>query len=761
MENYKLNRIKALKDEVKDFHPLLSALLPKLPNITEVEYTHGIGEMGADFVLTKSDTTLDNVEYIGCIVKIGQIKQDHEEVNRQIEECEIERKISGGLRKIFLSEIWIISNGNITNGAQEKIHHKYKNKNIKFIPAEKVTSLVDKFYSQFWSDVSVQTGEYLRNVKLIADNMRKNNSLVDISSLEIYVPQELIKIRTDRKFKKTANKQKKVNLESILDTENHIIVEAMMGTGKSTLVAELVKSYSDPQVFNEKRILPIIVTATELSSKYEGDLNKVKDKVISGNGFEYFEKYLIVVDGLDEIRINSKERLCFLNKIYQSSCGDENTKVIVTTRSLDDIELESEIDKKFSRYVLCPLTIKQIVSLVEIICNNSNIKNKLIKDLDKSHLFRVLPKTPISAILLAKLLSENVQEIPSTMTDLYNKFMELNLGRWDMDKGLQSQQEYDVINNVTICLAQFIMNHSLIEISIGDTRAIFDTYTDSRNLKINKELIFDKLINKTEIFAFNKLENTISFRHRTFAEYFYALGLDRENKAVISESIYEIYWATSYFFYIGLKRDCPEILEAINNISFTDESYRILKVFHDGNFLLAAYLTPYEIIKKLVMDSFRNAAEIYFDSTSSESKSQLKKLTPVQLLCIITKTMCDRFGYEFFTDALRESAYEVYTHPRLSKLQFIELFLLNSVRVSLGQSDSYDTMIEDYGKNIPIQIQIGMVEHADDNKISSVTVNKYIKSFMKNMKSNHNFHNAVIDLYKKPADIIAAKRIPN
>jgi hypothetical protein len=760
MEKYKLDRIKELKDEVKDFHPILHALFSKLPGITNVEYTQGTSEMGADFVLTKSDSTLDDVEYIGCIVKIGQIKQDHSEINRQIEECEIERTVEGGIRKIFLNEIWIISNGNITNSAQEKIHHKYRNKNIKFLPVERIASLIDKYYSQFWTDVTVQTGEYLREVRLSADNLKKNNSLVDISNIDIYVPQELVNINPRRRtIDRSFVKPKKVKLESVLESNNYVLIEAMMGTGKSTLVAELAKSYTDTKVFNEKKILPIILTSTELFEKYNSNLQNVITPIITTNGFEGIKKFIVIIDGLDEIKIDNTERLEFLNKIYQSSQNFTDIKIIVTTRTLDDPELDLNIEKQYSRYQLCPLSIKQIITMVEKICNKTDTRNKLVKELDKSPLFRVLPKTPISAILLAKLLNNNIQEIPSTMTELYNKYMELSLGRWDMEKGLQSQQEYDVISNVTILLAQFIIDNSLIDISLGDAKSIFDNYTDSRKLKINKEAIFKKLTNKVEIFAFNKPNNTLRFRHRTFAEYFYAVGLDRDNKAVISESIYDIYWATSYFFYIGLKRDCPEIINAINKIDFSSEQYRLFKIFNNGHFLLAAYLTPYEIIKESLFDSFESASKFYFDLISDESKNPLKKFSAIQLLCIFTKTLCDTFGYEFFTDALKERAYEIYTNPTITETQYIELFFLNSVRLSLGQSDSYDTMINDYGKHIPLQIQAGILEQSNDYNNSSGVVNRFVKKFQKNIKNNRGFRDAVIEIYNNSLESVLDKRI--
>ncbi len=221
MENFKLDRIKNITDEVKEFHPLLRALFSKLPNITSVEYTQGPQEMGADFVLVKKDDTLDDIEYIGCIVKVGQIKQDHSEVNRQIEECEIERTIEGGTRKIFLSEIWVVSNGNITNGAQTKIHNQYKNKNIKFLTGEKITRLIDRYYPEYWRDLTVTVGEYLRSVSLNADNLCTNNCLPDLSGSNIYIPQKLYKST----IKKTYQNKKIKNQEIKKTTIEEIIIE--------------------------------------------------------------------------------------------------------------------------------------------------------------------------------------------------------------------------------------------------------------------------------------------------------------------------------------------------------------------------------------------------------------------------------------------------------------------------------------------------------------------------------------------------------
>jgi len=761
MEKHKLDRIQNLKDEVKELHPILHVLFKKLPNIINVEYTHGIDEMGADFVLTKFDETIDDIEYIGCIVKIGTIKQDHQDVIRQIEECELERNISGGARKIFIKEIWIISNSHITYKAQEKIHHKYRNKSIKFIPSEKIVSLIDKFYQEYWRDINVQTGEYLRHIEQYAENISNNNSLINIPNSEIYVPQELNKIDNKRSYfdKKHKSKYKRLTIDNILESEDYVLIEAMMGAGKSTLLSQIAKNHTDAKTYNEKKILPIIFSAKELLEKNNGDIKEIVDEIIIKSEISDVSKFLVLIDGLDELKIESDDRYKFIEKIYDTARLVGNIQVIITTRTIDDPKLEAEIEKKYSRFRLCPLSISQVVSIVEKICKNVDIKNRLQKDLDKSHLFKVLPKTPISAILLATLLNDNLQEIPSTMTELYDKYMELSLGRWDMKKGLQSQQEYDVIKNVSICLAKFLIENSLTEISIGDTRDIFNTYTDSRNLKIDKETIFNKLTNKKEIFYKNNYKNTIRFNHRTFAEYFYALGIGEDASSVITESIYDLYWSTTFFFYIGLKRDCPEIINAINNIKFTNDSYRVLKIFNNANFLLAAYLTPYNIIKESVYDSFINAAELYEKIFNDTDILNLRKISAIQLLCVITQTLCDTFGYEFFSAALEERAQEIYTLPEhlLTESKFIELFLINSVRISFGSSEAYDTMINNYSKKIPIQIQVGMIEHASYNKSNSMIIKKYINNFKKKIKGSKGFHEIVVDYYRKPIDVMSEK----
>ena len=48
MEQWKLDKLKSLTNEVKELHPVLRSLFSKDPSISRFEYTNGPNEIGAD-----------------------------------------------------------------------------------------------------------------------------------------------------------------------------------------------------------------------------------------------------------------------------------------------------------------------------------------------------------------------------------------------------------------------------------------------------------------------------------------------------------------------------------------------------------------------------------------------------------------------------------------------------------------------------------------------------------------------------------------
>jgi transposase len=125
-----------------------------MDGVTEVEYTHGANEKGADLIITRFDSALGRSHQVGVIAKRGKIVSSLDDIYRQIEECQMPRKILGGSTEARLSEVWVVNTSTISNNAKDKINHKYGGQRVEFISGEKLAELVDKHAPYFWHDIS-------------------------------------------------------------------------------------------------------------------------------------------------------------------------------------------------------------------------------------------------------------------------------------------------------------------------------------------------------------------------------------------------------------------------------------------------------------------------------------------------------------------------------------------------------------------------------------------------------------------------------
>ena len=215
-----------------------------------------------------------------------------------------------------------------------------------------------------------------------------------------------------------------------------------MGAGKSKLLRQILIHFTDSTVYSESKIIPLPLTFRELVDEHDGDIQKYIDSVVTPklkaeiNGSV---KLLLLIDGIDEKKFSNEEQVENLKKICEVISSQDNLKAVFASRPLEALEKTGELDKIISSYQLRSLSFSKTIEFIRVICNKLNIKERLIQDLKKSSLFNELPRSPISIILLANIINENSKDLPSSLTELYSKYVEWSLGRWDIKKGLQWQ----------------------------------------------------------------------------------------------------------------------------------------------------------------------------------------------------------------------------------------------------------------------------------------------------------------------------------
>ena len=519
----KINRLSEIKDEVGVFHRLLKNLLPKIPNITNVTYTHGPTEKGADFVQAKREEIVGDNIYVGVIAKVGRIHMDFQDVLRQVDECSMKRYALGGKKKIDISEIWVMTNDSVTTIAQEKIHEKFRDKKILFIEGERVVDLIEKYLPNYWYDFSAEAGAYLNELWLSNDKIDRELNLIKSCTKKIYIEQDIFPRAQFEKKKK--GKKRKIDIVQEIAAKKMILIEGGMGSGKSKLLRKLVDYFATGVHFAKHRIIPIPANYKELIDDYKIDIDKFLNKKVGAEVIKNAESgttFLLLIDGVDEKNVGVDQELKQLNDVVEMILKKGNVKAIFTSRRMIGIQENQNLNQHMDVYELGYLTTNKIIDFLNAFCSEMNVSKKIIQDIKKSSLFKELPRSPIAAILLANLINENQKEIPSNLTELYSQCMELMLGRWDAEKGLQTLKEYEVADRILMNIAEHLIDNNLSYLSVPEAEDFFKHFLKDRNIEVDALDLFKKVMERSGVLIKDSIKDTISFKHRTFLEFFYA-----------------------------------------------------------------------------------------------------------------------------------------------------------------------------------------------------------------------------------------------
>lgn len=712
--------IENISSEVNDLHPLLQSVLYKLENISTGEYTHGPQEKGADFVLTRFDPALQSYSHIGVVAKRGKITNDISEISRQIEECGLPRLIEGGKKKVRLSEIWVVNNSTISANAKDKIYDTYAKQRIEFIDGERLTQLVDKHAEFFWHQVPSAIGAYLKNVASKLSSLERESGAVgNISCDEFYVEpdiQEIEKITYVHKRRPT--RPRMVSLADEVMRSNVSVLEGEMGFGKSKTARRLCQSFCSSNRYNEMRVIPAYYSFRLYHEKgYSLDsfiAEKLGDVLREAGTTQV--KVMLVLDGIDEAAINGTWKDT-LQRLICEAKADSRMHLLLTTRPLRVLGEDVDIFHGVRRFLLRPLSISKVVQFIQKACESVSVPRKIYEDLQKSDLFKQLPQSPIAAALLSSLIAQNQHDLPSNLTELYAKSMEYMLGRWDVQKGVAPEKEFQAAERVCLQIADYMVSHKLIWMSYAEARGIVETWHQKRNVGVELPDLLSRVFDKSGIFSIDDESGTISFRHRSFGEYLYARGNRAHARILDLEKAFQPYWVECTFFYIGMLGDCPELLEALFDRRADNESEAWLKVLAMPDYVLAGYQTEYSVVEGNLHKLFMEAAALYKKIRQGDTATKLTELSEMHLLWFFQRIIRHCYDYEFLRQSIETAILKIDSQTGDFDERIYALFFVACFAAQLGNSSGFEYIIKNYPTDvIPLPISLAIKLEADSKK---------------------------------------------
>ena len=572
-----------------DLHTFLKELFQAMQPDYTVEITHGTQEFGKDLVIVKVDNFTK--EIIGVVVKRGRIngktlgdvddlksrtktvlsKGDEKtlgEIRSQIEQAlthPAETKLI--LEDLPVSKVFVVLAGDFSKNARRRLTSEIASE-IEIFDIEWLINNFTKFYPQIFFEGQIADFLQKKTNELEEKHRRRESG----NNLSEYFVAPLIRplsapLEFDEKSIRAIWKKRKFSFSHLREIsskhQKKLILLGDPGTGKTGAMTKLaIDMYQDaykrllkkPGESGEDISVPVFVTAREflevgsaedfLTAYFESEKTK-----------GHFKVDAMIVDGLDEIE--PCHRSGFINKLDQFS-DVIGCSYILTSRKIDIL---NTLPQKYEKYELLPFEFGQALKMVSKLIGDGNTLEAMKESLEKIQAQILL--VPLSLMLLVELVEEH-KEVPASVTELYDRFFDMVLGREDKDRGIGVLFDY-------LIKKKFLGNLAYHEFRgknrLAMPREEFERFLNSYAAEYQwSPETLEGFVREIERAGILNGHAEVIFKHRSFLDYFAAFYIheNREDIENLNDVIVDTYfndiWGEIAFFYIGLRREISQVL---------------------------------------------------------------------------------------------------------------------------------------------------------------------------------------------------------
>ena len=485
--------------------------------------------------------------------------------------------------------VLLITSGKINDTARNHISDEIKDTRIKFQDSDDIIPLIDSKFPEFWIGIDANKIPYFKNLKEILEDIKKDISITDILSFninyttvtdQIYIPlylsyrtYEIIR-RSGQTIRKPVIKD--LSIEEVFNLkESLLLILGEAGTGKSTALKRLAYILCNQKIGeNSTLYIPILLRSIDIIKHNKNLVTQCIEetqKIIGSNSASFttedLEKgnVIVLIDALDELT-DEIERKKILQLINDFNNKFPDCKIILTSRNYTYLKQFNELNE-FKELRLSYFNLSQAKKMVEklIKSNSLSVENsqEIIRRLKSIH---GIDLTPLLITVFVASSDFSKKDIPANITELFKKYTEMMLGRWDRNKGLNQQFHAPLKDFLLSKIAYEMHIRNAIGIKEEECIKIMKEELKARNIKnTNIDQLINESLRRSGLFKF--IDDMVEFRHLLLQEFFAGRGIP--SVELIPNYIKNQWWQRAIVFYFG---ENPKDIETI------EKTTRALKI---------------------------------------------------------------------------------------------------------------------------------------------------------------------------------------
>lgn len=478
------------------------------------------------------------------------------------------------------SQVHLCACGRISNSARDHLSKEMGAHLLKVRGAEELISLLDEHYPEYWLGVDAKRVPYAKRLRhelsTATDTIRlaeitgeegKDSPVLDENYVSLRISQ--LRERRARRHGTTTIEPEFVDaaVESLLDSkERLVLITAEGGAGKTTALRRLALKMTERILNNpDTASVPVLLRAKKIaesaSSLSEIAALTVPDAHCQEMPFvaEDLEngRVCVLIDALDEVA--EAERDSVLERVVAFHTQFPLCQIVVTARDYRSILALSQL-ARFTHFMLLPMTAADAMRLVDRVSARKSVDKHVLKTtLRKLNDVHGLSLSPMLVTVFLSSPDFAKQDLPPNIAEIFKKFTELMLGRWDEKKGMRQQFEANTKDFLLRQLAFKMHMTNRRSIPSKEVQVLFATSLAKRDLDIDSDKIFDEIVFRSGLLRTSGHE--VEWRHHLLQEFFAGRGVPDADFFI--DVAKDEWWRAPMVFYFGEKGESFEDLKRI------------------------------------------------------------------------------------------------------------------------------------------------------------------------------------------------------